>query len=134
MIAAQPPVAALVARHRPVEGEAHSVEHTRLAGARAAGDEEDAVVREGVEVDDLPLAERPEALELEPDGASRGRLGESAVADEVTDDIEFGGSGSLACPHMAEEGIEELDVALRFAHARHVRAAVVDARRLRERA
>ena len=65
VVAAQPPLTAVVARHRAVQREADPVEDARLAGAGAPRDEEHPVVAEGVEIDALSLAERAEPGELE---------------------------------------------------------------------
>ena len=65
VVAAQ---AALVARAGDVgvQGEADGVEQARLARPRRPVDEEQPLRREGVDVDDDPVGERPEGLDLEP--------------------------------------------------------------------
>ena len=65
VVAAQTLLAVFVARNPAVEREADGIEDARLARAGLAADQEDAVLREGVEVDDLAVAERAEALDLE---------------------------------------------------------------------
>ena len=65
VVAAQPLLTAVVARHRAVQREADPVEDARLAGAGAPRDEEHSVVAEGVEIDALSLAEWAEPGELE---------------------------------------------------------------------
>ena len=56
---------ASVSTAESVETEADGIEDAGLAGARATGDQEDAVVGESIEVDGLPLAERTEPFDLQ---------------------------------------------------------------------
>ena len=65
VVAAQPALGAR-AGHVGVEGEADGVEQAGLARAGGPVDEEEPLGRERVDVDDDPVGERPERLDLEP--------------------------------------------------------------------
>ena len=113
--------------HVGVQGEADGVEQAGLARAGGPVDEEEPLGRQRVEVDDDPVGERPERLDLEPvqphaapaDPAGSTRDDALVVADLAGHPAGLDGlgeqrplvvAGRAPAAHVAEEVAADLDV------------------------
>ena len=110
VVAAQALLALFVARHVAVEREADGVEDAGLARSRAPGDEEDALVGEGVEVDGLPVTERTEALDLEAVDPHASTSDDPALRDDIGDERRLWLARALTRAHVGEERVDQLGV------------------------
>ena len=117
VVAAQPLLPAVVARHAAVEGEAHPVEDARLACAGAARDEEHPVVAEGIEVDPLRLAEGAEPRQFErvqSHASASARTRSSSTSRRMSASTSLAPSPARTCPRKASTS----SVSLRAARTR----------------